>query len=262
MSLGAALAIAGGLTFAASVGAELTKNEFSCQTKTSKTLGAFTAKKVGCISKCVKGARKGSNPIGDCIAPFGGATANCIADPAKGAEAKAVAGLVKGCAKDCPECGAYAPCDSATATTQVGNIEAQVDDLNPLVLCAEPNSDKEQAKCTDGLGKNAAKYSASRSKVLGKCEAGIFKGKIAPGSCTPAGGDVADPKTNDSLTKLEDKFIAALDKICFGPSPAEFPPCLPANLDTSAEWEALIGGVVDGLHPSGYCGSPSGAFIE
>lgn len=259
--LGAALAIGASLAFAATASAQLTKDEFSCQSKSSAALGKFTASKVNCINKCVKLARKGS-PIGDCMPPYGGTTATCIADPLKGVEAKAAAALVKSCAKDCPECGMYAPCNAANAATQVAGIEAQVDALVPTVLCGEPNADKEQAKCTDGLGKNSAKYTGARSKILGKCQAGVFKGSIPPANCTPAGGNVADIKTNDALTKIEGKLVATLDKICFGPSPAEFPPCLPGTLDTSGEWLALLTSIVDGLNPAAYCGSPSGAFVE
>lgn len=247
---------------ASTAGAQLNKDELGCQTKTSGVLGKFAASKANCVAKCVKGARKGANPISDCLAPFGGATLACITDPLKGAEAKAVTGIVKSCAKDCPECGLFPTCNSTSAAVQVGNVETQIDLNGPIVLCGEPNADKEQAKCTDALSKNLVKYGGARAKCLAKCEAGIFKGTIPPGNCTPAGGNVADIKTNDCLTKNEGKVIAGLDKVCFGPSPAEFPPCLPSFLDTSAEWEAVVGAFVDGSHPNTFCGSPSGSFLD
>src|SRR5262245_21746772 len=113
-----AAAAAAGLCLAASpVLAQIpgqTKDELKCESTVGKTLSKFVGSKSKCVSKCFVTARKAGGPFTGCFAtpgqPYPDATTNtCITDPVKGAEAKARAGIVKGCmdapGKDkCPEC--------------------------------------------------------------------------------------------------------------------------------------------------------------
>ena len=76
------------------VRAQLTQDEFNCESKTSGALGKFFKAKQKCITKCEQDARKGTNPFSDCDGPaYGGATATCILDATKGAEAKATSAI-------------------------------------------------------------------------------------------------------------------------------------------------------------------------
>ena len=84
---------------------DFTSGELACQNGIATTLAKMLAARTKCLTKCLQGVRKGTTPATDCQPPgFGGATAACIADASKGAEAKARAGIAKVCGKDCPEC--------------------------------------------------------------------------------------------------------------------------------------------------------------
>jgi hypothetical protein len=240
--------------------AQLTKDEFSCQSKTSGALAKFAGAKQKCITKCEQGARKGTNPFGDCDGPaYGGATATCILDAAKGAEAKARAAIVKGCVKDCPECYSGGNCTSQ-ASTQVGTAEAQLDAFAGNIYC-ETVVDKAKNKCSDTLAKSLAKFLGAKSKCYAKCRTGVQKGTIQAGECAPPAGDA---KTEDCINKAEAKAEAPIEKSCFE-SPAVAPACYdgsPLRPTTASGWVALVEAAVDATVPITFCGSPSGAFFN
>ena len=242
------------------VGAQLTKDEFSCQSKTSGALGKFVEAKQKCITKCEQGARKGTNPFSDCDGPaYGGATATCILDAAKGAEAKARAAIVKGCVKDCPECYSGGNCTSQ-ASTQVGTAETQLDAFAGNIYC-ETVVDKAKNKCSDTLAKSLAKFLGAKSKCYAKCRTGVQKGTIQAGECAPPAGDA---KTEDCINKAEAKAEAPIEKSCFE-SPAVAPACYdgsPLRPTTASGWVALVEAAVDATVPITFCGSPSGAFFN
>ncbi len=108
---------------AGSAGAQVLRTDFTtaelkCQNGIATAEGKLLDARAKCIAKCVKSVRAGTTPATDCQGPlFGGDTAACIHDAQKGAEAKAVATIGKGCAADCPEC--YTGGDCAARATQV-----------------------------------------------------------------------------------------------------------------------------------------------
>jgi len=267
-----AAAAAAGLWLAASpvlAQSGVTKDELKCESGTGKTLAKFVSSKSKCVSKCFGTARKTSGPYTGCFgSPYSDPTTNtCITDPVKGAEAKARAGIVKGCTKDCPECYAASTCSAGEPN--VTNTEGLIDIQGPSVYCTENGGNtptKEEAKCEDGNVKALVKLVGALAKCYDKCNQNVFKGKIPEGSCQPGDGtpNPTDVPTRECLGKATGKSIASINKACFI-SPAVAPSCYdgtPLRPNTGAGWTALIKAVVDGQTPGIACGSPSGAFLN
>ncbi len=240
--------------------AQLTKDESKCQTGGAGAIAKFVAAKQKCITKCEAGARKGTNPESDCVPPYGGATATCITDPIKGAEAKAVAAFQKACSKDCPECYSGGNC-TTEANNRVMTTETQVDVLVSVVYCDDSGSPDQlttlEAKCQDAVAKTLAKFVGAKSKCYAKCEAAEAAGKLPPNSCNPP--VAADPKTAACVDKAEGKSVAGIDKAC-APPKGESPECYGVQNGTS--FTATVEAAVDSTLPATYCASPSGAFVQ
>jgi hypothetical protein len=220
--------------------AGVTKDEVKCESGTGKALSKFIGAKGKCVQKCLGTARKTSGPYTDCFPPFGGATATCLTDPVKGAEAKATAAIVKACAKDCPECYGQLTCD--TGQPFVGNTSGQLDVFGSLVYCTEAAGNtpsKAEGKCEDAVSKTLAKFVAAKSKCYDKCQQSVFKGKLPEGSCdAPTPSDAA---TAACIQKAEEKSVAGIDKAC------NVPGAKPACYNGA---------------PTPDSGSPSGAFLD
>ena len=234
---------------------ELTDDELKCQIGQTKTIGTFIASKAKCVIKCEVGARKGKNPPVDCRPPFAGATAQCVA----AVEQKATDGLVKVCAKDCPEC--LGDCSSTGAAIVVMGDEQNVDGFVPLVYCNDSESGdgltKDEAKCQDTVAKAVSKFVGAKQKCYASCRAAERKGSIPAGSCAPP---AADAKTQTCITAVETKVGAAIDKKCA--TAGNNPECVGSGFDTGAEWLAPVEALIDGGQPNVYCGSSSGAFLD
>lgn len=240
--------------------AQLSKDESKCQTGGAGAIAKFVGAKQKCITKCEAGARKGSNPATDCSPPYGGATATCINDPLKGAEAKAVAAFQKACSKDCPECYSGGNC-TTEANNRVTSTEAQIDALVSVIYCDDSASPDQlttlEAKCQDATAKTLAKFVGAKSKCYAKCEAAEASGKLPPNSCNPP--TAADAKTAACVQKAEGKSAAGIDKACAAPK-GESPECYGTQNGTS--FTALVEAAVDSTLPATYCASPSGAFVQ
>jgi hypothetical protein len=268
-----AAAAAAGLCLAASpvlAQSGVTKDELKCESGTGKTLAKFVSSKSKCVSKCFGAARKTEppGPFTPCFAPYSDpTTVTCITDPLKGAEAKAAAGIVKGCTNDCPECYAASTCSSGQPN--VNNTEGLIDIQGPSVYCQENGGTpptKEEAKCEDGNVKALVKLVGALAKCYDKCNQNVFKLKIPEGSCVPGDGlpNPTDVPTRECLAKAVGKSAASINKACFI-APAVAPTCYdgtPLRPNTGAGWTALIKSVVDGQTPGIACGSPSGAFLN
>jgi hypothetical protein len=259
----AALAVGATLQLAAVAQAQVpgqTKDEFKCESGTGKTLSKFVGAKDKCITKCLATARKTSGPYAGCFAPYADPAVNaCITDPVKGAEAKARAGIVKSCTKDCPECYGQATCD--TGEPFVTNTEGQLDVFATLIDCLEASAQtptKDQAKCEDTVGKSLSKFVGLKSKCYQKCNTLIAAGKLPVGSCDPP--TPSDAKTQACITTAETKTAATIDKLCAAKSAN--PACYGTAFDTGAEWVAVAESAVDAQTPIVACGSPSGAFLQ
>jgi hypothetical protein len=241
-----------------------TKDALKCQTGQSKATAKFVGAKAKCAQKCLSAARKTMGPYTDCTPPYGGATATCIQDPVKGAEAKARASIGKACAKDCPDCYANdTPSNCPNGAGFVATAEGNVDTVGPLVYCLENGGmtpTKEQGKCEDGVAKALTKYVGSFGKAVSKCVTNEFNGKIGAGSCTFTGTTVPDAATQAALDKAQGKAVGSIDKVCV-PVPGN-PPCYAANLNSGQEWTDFVEAILAGASPNTYCGSPSGAFLD
>lgn len=267
--LGVAVALGLGLAGAPAL-AQTTpdnKDALKCQTGQSKTTAKFVGAKAKCAMKCLATQRKAAVPDYTGCQPPGytdPATNACINDPVKGAEAKALAGIGKGCVKDCPDCYADdAPSNCPNGAGFVANAETQVDAVGPLAFCLEAagiTPTKEQAKCEDTVAKSLVKYVGSFGKAVSKCITSEFNGKIPAGSCTFSGTTVTDAKTQAALDKAQAKAIASIDKLCVT-IPGN-PPCYGPTLDSGQEWTDLVEGLLAGNSPATFCGSPSGAFLR
>ena len=113
-----------------------TKDQAKCEDGVVKALVKFVGSKTKCYQKCEDNMLKGKIAPGTCTPPASDpATAACISDPAKGAEAKAAAAIDKVCTATTKP-----PCYG----TQVGNgwvalVEGQVDATVPQVTCGSPS---------------------------------------------------------------------------------------------------------------------------
>jgi hypothetical protein len=252
-----ALAVSATLQLATLASAQLTKDEFKCESLTGGTLAKFVGAKGKCVQKCLTRARKTGGPYTGCFAPFTDPATNiCVNDPVKGAEAKARGGIVKACTKDCPEC--YAPTVCSTGEPFVGNTEVQLDGFAPLVYCRENGGgtpSEAEAKCEDTVSKTLAKFVASKTKCYAKCNAAAFAGKIPQVSCWPP---VSDPATLGCIHTAEGKALALIDKFCVLAGPA----CYVPATDSGAKWVTLAELAVDQQTSVVACGFPSGAFVD
>jgi hypothetical protein len=103
-----------------------------CEDGIAKALVKFVGAKGKCYQKCNDNLNKGKIPPGSCNppAPSDMATAACISDPLKGAEAKSAAAIDKAC-PTFPSCAAFT---SGTAWT--GLVEGVLDGQTPQIYCA------------------------------------------------------------------------------------------------------------------------------
>lgn len=238
-----------------------TQGQYLCASNTAKTFAQFIGGKSKCVQRCVTHARTSSQTYNDCFLPFGGTTAKCITDPAKGAEARARASIVSRCsdAADCPDCYGLGVC--TTGEPFVSNVESQLDLFSSfLVYCVEgtgATASRPEAACEDAVSRAVVKLGASRIRCYTRCFAGIFArscptcttGQLPAGSCDPP---VSDPGTATCIAKAEATAKAVIDASCSaaGANPA----CYVANgLDTGAAWVSLFGGAIDGQVPNVAC---------
>jgi len=246
------------------------KDEQKCEKSAGTALTKFVGAKTKCAQKCIAAARKTMGPYGGCFGPgfTDPATNTCIKDPAKGAEVKAAAAIVKACTADCPECYDPSTCTDATSTNPlVAMTESQVDPFGNLIFCTEAGGGtptKAAGKCEDTVAKSLVKFVGAKSKCYQKCNDAILKGKIAPGSCDPP--TPSDSATSacifDSAKGAEAKAAAAIDKVCeVSVNPKnEKPGCYATQVGSG--WVSLVESNIDGTIPVIACGSPSGAFLN
>jgi hypothetical protein len=236
----------------------LTDAEFKAQAGVNKATAKFIGAKTKCVSKCQQNAAKAVEPSGDCYGPsYGGATATCIFDPLKGAEAKSVAAMEKAGATDCPECYEGGDCNQE-ANDRTQNFEGQFDSFGPGIFCeAGDTADPAELKCELNTAKAFAKLVASDDKCYGKCFANARKGIGTAAACTPP---ASDPTLGGCINKADGKAVAAIDKLCVG---AAKPDCSsPDDYPNGASWTNLFEVMIQGNVPGTFCGSPSGAFVE
>jgi len=249
------------------------KDEAKCEAGAGKTLAKFVGSKGKCITKCIGTARKTMGPYGGCFAPYADPTTNlCITDPLKGAEAKARAGIAKGCSKDCPECYTGTQCTDGEpfVTETEGDIDAPFGPgtgFPDLIYCKEKagtTPTKDEGKCEDGVIKALSKFVGSKSKCYAKCKANELKGKIALGGCEPPppGSNPTDPATNacinDPIKGAAAKAKAAIIKAC-----PIAPSCYSGGGTGAANtFVAAVESKIDSRVTEIACGSPSGAFLQ
>jgi hypothetical protein len=246
------------------VHAVISKDIQKCEDGTNKALGKFVGAKAKCVSKCLTTARKTMGPYGGCFGPaFTDPPTNaCITGSLKGAEAKGGAAIAKVCAAaaSCPTCYTSQECtDASGANPFIQTSETNVDGFGPLVYCLENGNQtptKDEGKCEDGLSKALVKFVGAKGKCYQKCNDNLQKGKT-DGNCTP-------PNPTDSATTAcifdpakgaEAKAAASITKAC-----PTFPSCM--VFTTSQDWVNAVETAVDGVTPTVYCGSPSGAFLN
>lgn len=240
-------AVTGAPALAQVLGPDFTGDELKCQNGTSTAFAKLVGARAKCLTRCYQGLREGLVPATDCAPPgFGGDTAACVLDAAKGVEAKALATLGKVCVKDCPEC--YAGGDCTANATAVVDVAATVMDsqLVPFIYCGTQAAlTPVQAKCQDSALKQAAKLAGAIAKCTAKCKTAEGAGKVPPGSCGPAPLDLA---TATCIQTAQGKVTAAIDKGCS----VERPSCYPGF--AGLLFAGLTTAVMDGQNAPTYCG--------
>ena len=115
-----------------------TAAEDKCEQGLAKGLVKFVGCKQKCYDKCNGAQHKGTIPPGSCNPPLptDGATQDCLFEPLKGCEAKAVAACDKACfipPADKPECYGFA-CPGI-----VSLVETAIDGNIPSTYCGSPS---------------------------------------------------------------------------------------------------------------------------
>ncbi len=235
---------------AAPAWAQLTEDEHACQQAAAKQSATFLGKKIKCLIACDKRALKGKVPAGDCLPPFAGTTLECVDK----AEAKALGGMAKTCAVDCPECYAGGDC-GAQATALIAGIEAEVDFVAPFVRCDDAASPdgltKDEAKVRQKVAGVVGKFVVDSEKCLAKCRKAEANGKVAPDSCIYLAE--TDQKTIDCLVKAAVKGLDFLED-----PELDAPECLAPELSFALP---VASGLLAEFDPLLFCGSPSPAFV-
>jgi hypothetical protein len=112
-----------------------TAAEAKCEDGVSKALTKFVGSKSKCYQKCNQNMIKGKIAPGSCTPPTSdAATQACIADPLKGAEAKAAAAIDKVCASVAANPACYVP-SFDTGQKWVNLTESAVDGNAPNIGC-------------------------------------------------------------------------------------------------------------------------------
>ena len=245
-----AMAVAGVVPAPSS--AQPTPGEYRCSAGAARAFAQFIPRKSKCVQRCIFNARRSSQLYDDCFTPFGGTTAKCILDPVTGAEARARAAIVRGCADDCPACYGEQVC--TTGEPQVGNVELQLDFLSSVfVYCVEgagATASPPEAACEDTVSRAVTKLGAARIRCYTRCFNGIYArscptcttGQIPVGSCNPP---VSDPRTAACLARAEARATAVIDASCseVGANPA----CYVNNgFPTGADWVGFMSAAIDG----------------
>lgn len=117
-----------------------TKDEAKCEDSVAKALTKFVGSKSKCYQKCNDNLLKGKVPPGSCDPPVPSdpATATCVFDPVKGAEAKAAASIDKACAEKSANPACYGTALD-TGAEWVALVEPQVDANIPVTACGSPS---------------------------------------------------------------------------------------------------------------------------
>jgi len=240
--------------------AQPTPAEFKCEAAVSKSGAKFVKAKAKCIDKCLTAFWKGEGAESDCLPPsYGGATAFCIFDSLKGAEGKFSLAILKAgdpatkATNDCPECYSSGDCSaSGQATTQVQNIEGQVDSFVPGVACERAGADPDEQKCQKGTAKALSKQVGAVVKCYDKCKAAELKGDVPPGDCDPPANDLA---TQECVSKGFTKAQEGVDKACQPVGkPDARPDCPgPNQYPDGNTWANLVDIAISGNIPTTYC---------
>ncbi|HEY2387242.1 MAG TPA: hypothetical protein VGK30_09795 [Candidatus Binatia bacterium] len=162
--------------------------------KVASAIGKATTNLTSAIAKACGGKDKSCGTVDDdALASIGWTIAQCP-NLENG-----------GCTNGIADCGGIGTC--------IGCIgEQAVDQANALYygsrLPSDPKTEKALNKCQSTIGKAAAAFLATKSKLLAKCFAAVAK--AGSGTCP-------DAKTATALAKASTKKSAAIAKACEGP---------------------------------------------
>ncbi len=236
--------------------------EFTCMSAQTKYASKFWLAKNKCVSKCLYYYWRGIDPnLGNCMPPYGGITATCVADPLKGAEVKLETALVKACVTgpgaDCPECYTQG-CGVSPYQDVVQQQEGQFDSFVPGLFCETTGATPDEQKCQLNTAKIVTKYFDLRNRCYTKCFVDQRSGGD-PALCLPP---ATAPKAVACLQTTHDKAVLALDSYCNETLRPGVQPDCGGGYPSGASWAGLIDTVVDGAIAPTFCASPSGAFVD
>jgi hypothetical protein len=218
--------------------------ELNCQRKTALAAGKFIALKEKCLVGCLKHASAGSEPASDCVPPYAGKTAECVARmESKTAAAEAKCGA-------CPACYSGGDC-TADGLARVPGLEALVDGLVPQVFCDDSGSGDglnfDEFRCQWMTAGSVGDIASGVLKCLSACQYQELKGKIPPGSCL---APVSDTRTALCLQMVTDRVVRKIDHSCAG---RDTPECY--TLD-GLGWVDLVRPQIEGLVDGLFCTTP------
>ena len=240
--------------------AQLTDAEFRCQLLVNKAGAKFVGSKTKCLTRCFRAFWAGNVPSTDCLPPYGGGTARCIADTPpslKGAETKLASAIKKACdpatkpGAECPDCYGGGDCSAnGFATDHVDDLEGQVDGFAFGLFCDLGANAREQS-CQLATAKLVARHVAGATRCYAKCRSNARNGLIPPESCDPP---AVDPTTAACLQKITARTKAGIDDACT--DAGAVPDCfLTDDYPNGETWAFLANFAVDGNQDLLFCGS-------
>lgn len=223
--IGAAIGLALARVATAQLDPNLTPPEFKCQASVDKAGGKYMKALAKCEISCIHGFYRGGTPSSDCFPPYGGATAICVTDALKGADAKFRAAIAKGCdsvanpGANCPECydagGGFGGCGAAGyATAHQQDFGTQFASIASATFCKTSAAFPNEQLCQRNTTKVASKFLAALYNCYGKCFRKANTGAMPGADCEPNPILPNDVPTQDCIAVAELKSETAFDELC------------------------------------------------
>jgi hypothetical protein len=228
--------------------ADLTPAEARCQAVLGPQTDLLGARHAACLARCDRKAQAGKGAAADCVAPYAGPTAACVA----AAGARALRKITAACASDCPEC--YAGADCATfGAGAIGATGVVVQGLANDIFCDGAGTGSvAHLRCRAAAAQALAKAATATGRCVVACVARQRRGTVPAGSCTA--DPIVEARTAACIAGVARRAGPRLTRGCTDPA-ACLQPTLP-TLVARVQQQILLD-----YRSFILCGSPGGAFF-
>lgn len=227
--------------------AGLTAAEARCQLVLGPATDRLGAREATCLARCDRKVRAGRIPASDCLAPYAGTTAACVAT----AERLAQRTMTEACRSDCPECyGGDCPTFASGAVSATGSV---VSGLATDIFCGDAaGADATVGRCRLAAAAALSHVAVATGRCVVSCQQRANRGAVPDGSCTS--DPIADPRASACIARVVDGASRQLTRRCAGVTG-----CLATALPTLVD---RVRRQIEGDYRSFIlCGSPGAAFL-